>query len=236
MMLKQRWCTDDFLHLFVWIHGHLQFNPWVNTVGMSLSVCPHTAVSCDWTRKMTPSSSILWPSLLLQNISQINQQAFVKPNPLSSCLCNHMKRHHLDQWCVTVTISPYLCLLHPVRLICINPSQTKQSQHPAPDIDKWIVSRRAIKVECCGGCVVHNRKAKYVILKLDLPIKSDFNPVWPRFWWCFAMLSWWCENYVCVTLGVEIRFVWLLMSKSSLELFWASYSGHPSVQLCSYQC
>lgn len=59
-----------------------------------------------------------------------------------------MKRP-LDQRCVTVTICPYLCLLHPVRLIHINPSYTQQSQHPAPDIDKWIVSRRVITVERC---------------------------------------------------------------------------------------
>lgn len=82
---------------------------------------------------------------------------------------------------------------------------------------------------------VSKHTTKSVILKLDLPLKSDFNLVWPRFRWCFAMFSWWCENYVCVTMGVKIRFVWLLMSKSSLKLLWASYSGHPSVQLHSYQ-
>lgn len=69
------------------------------------------------------------------------------------------------------------------------------------------------------------------IPKLDLPLNSDIKTVWPRFWWCFAMLSWWCEIHVCVTMGVKFRFVWFLMSKSSLELLWASYSGHPSVQL-----
>lgn len=68
-----------------------------------------------------------------------------------------MKRR-LDQWCVTVTISPYLCLLHPVRLIHINPSHTQQSQHTAPDIDKWIASLRAIKDECCCSCVVPNTR------------------------------------------------------------------------------
>lgn len=151
---------------------------------------------------------------------------------LPFCLCNHMKRP-LNQWCVTVTVSPYLCLLHPVRLIHINLSHTN---NPSTLRQLSLSSCSVIVAICCWGCAVQNTHSKSGILKLDLPLKSDFNHVWPRFWWCFAMLSWWCENYVCVMIGVKIRFVSLLMSKSSLELLWASYSGHPSGQLYSYQC
>lgn len=66
--------------------------------------------------------------------------------------------------------------------------------------------------------------AKCRILKLDFPLKSDFNPVSPQNWCCFAMLSSWCENHICVTMGVEIRFVWC----SCLNPAWSCY-GLPTL-------
>lgn len=141
---------------------------------------------------------------------------------IRSAMCN-CDYKPLSVFTLPCEIDPYQSLPHPTI--------------PASCRRYWLMDCESLcyhskmLLRMCGS----KHTTKSGILKLDLPLKSDFNLVWPRFWWCFAMLSWWCENCVCVTMGVKIRFVWLLMSKSSLELLWASYSGHPSAQLYSYQ-
>lgn len=167
VMLKTALTMSFWICLIVFMCEHLQSIHWVR-----FCVCLSVCVPTHWFTYVSVRTYIVTSFTVTENSTYTPTiQKKKKKNPLSSCLCNHMKRL-LDQWCVNVYISPYLCLLHSVRLIHINPSHTRQSQHPVPHIDKWSVSRHAFKVECCCECVVPNTQLN--VAKAGFPPKIWF--------------------------------------------------------------
>lgn len=124
LFLDVFFCQEE--HVMLQTDVMSEHHPELDFVCVCLSGCVSTHwfmhVACDSSRNMTVKNTqcIVTSFTVTKRFNQ-------KRNPCSSS-CAIIWKNPPAQRCVTVCISPYLCLLYSVRLIHINPSHT---QHPS---------------------------------------------------------------------------------------------------------